>query len=273
MSTTGVAAGAVGVEPHVFHLSSVRDFHDQRAEVLATLEREDVALLRGLVEPSVVREALARIASSFSRANDSLVDHKSHAVAPRDVPNYQRLMLGEHGEGEKNRALCMRIFHNPSWNEDEWGLREVFRTMTRVRNAVYDVEPDYCLDGPDGDVYTLFRVHHYPAGGGFLGAHRDGVAASVPERAGLQGYVQALLVMSEKGADFEAGGGYYYKDGRRVLYEEFSRPGDILLYNGQTLHGVQTVDPYTPIDLDSAAGRYSASVTLYRVYRREMSMG
>lgn len=270
MSPTGVAARNA---PQVFQFSSAQEVRDARAEIVATLEREDVALLRGVVDASVVRTALDRIASRFSRANDSVIDHKSHAAAPREVPNYQRLMLGEHGEGEKNRALCMRIFHNPSWNADEWGMHAAFRSMTEIRNAVYGVEPDYCLDAPEGDVYTLFRVHHYPAGGGFLGAHRDGVAASVPERAGLQGYVQALLVMSEKGTDFEAGGGYYYKDGRRVLYEEFSRPGDILLYNGQTLHGVQTVDPYTPIDLDSAAGRYSASVTLYRVYRREMTMG
>lgn len=259
--------------PRLFPVPSVEEFAHARDAVIETLASDDVALLRGLVDPEDVRRGLDRIAGSMSRENDSLIDHKSRVERPGDVPNYQRFMLGEHGEGEAHRSMCMRIFHNPSWNGDEWGMKETFHTMARIRNALYGVDSEYCIEEPDGDVYSLFRVHQYPAGGGFLAPHRDSVASAVPDAAGLTGYVQLLLVMSRKGEDFEQGGGFYYRGEERVLYEDYAQPGDILLYNGQTLHGVQTVDPYTTFDPDSAAGRYSATCTLYRVRRGQMTMG
>jgi hypothetical protein len=135
------------------------------------------------------------------------------------------------------------------------------------------VEPEFCVNGPQAGVYTLSRVHQYPTGGGFLKSHVDATAAAVPGHADLEGFVQVLMVMSERGTDFEAGGGYYVRDGRRVLYEQETQTGDVLIYNGRTLHGVQAIDPHLPANLASAAGRYTGLVTLYRVREGTMSMG
>ncbi len=258
--------------PPTFHLRTLDDVRD-RTDLQLCLEREDVLLIRGLFAPQAVRTALARLQDGFSADRDTKVDHKSRVARPRDVPSYQRLMVGEFGDGEANRSFFMRVFYSPMWNPDPWGMRPLFRRLTILRNLLQQVRPDLCLDGPEDDIYTLSRIHHYPAGGGFLGGHRDSVAMGVPSSSGIRGYIQVLLVMSRKGEDFQSGGGYYVKDGRRVFYESFTQPGDVVVYNGRTLHGVQTIDPQAPTDLASPAGRYSAVVTLYRLRKGPMNMG
>ena len=229
--------------------------------------------MRGLVSEEECRQGLERLGARFDPGADSLVDHKSRAPEPLAIPNYQRLMMGEWGEAETQHSFWMRLFYNPLWNEDCYGMHSVFRRLVRLRNLVQDTREDYCLEGPESGIYTLSRIHQYPAGGGFLASHRDSVAARVPITGGLSDYFQVLLVMSRRGQDFTQGGGYWIQDGRRVLYEDFCEPGDVLIYNSQTLHGVACVDPHLPADLSSLADRYSATVTLYRQRRGPMNMG
>ncbi len=264
---------SISLSPTTFDGVDLPDLQQQSASIRDCIQEEDVALLRGWISRAAVDGAMDRLRSGFSLENDTKLDHKSRVTDPRDIPNYQRLMLGEFGATETERSFFVRMFYNPLWNGDQWGLHDTFRRMIRLRNALYDVAPDHCLEAPQNSTYTLSRVHQYPRGGGFLAAHRDTVAAGVPESTGLNGYIQVLLVMSEKGRDFHTGGGYYVKHGERILYEEFTQPGDVLVYNGQTLHGVETVDPQEETNLASAHGRYSATVTLYQPRRGVMKMG
>ena len=253
---------AVPVE--IIEVSTLDDVREQADRIRELVRATRVCLLRGLVDPAQVRASLARLQLAFSAENDTKIDHKSHVDRAADVPNYQRLMLGEWGETATAHAFFMRAFYNPMWNEDLWQMRETFRAMTIVRNLLYDVREDYCLDGPEDAFYTLSRIHHYPAGGGFLKSHIDSVASQTADGAGLNGFIQILLAMSCKGTDFQQGGGYFVQAGRRVYYEDFTVPGDLLVYNGRTMHGVGAVDPQAPTDLTSIEGRFSAMVTLYR---------
>lgn len=251
----------------------VRSLDSERgvAEILAVLAAEDVAAVRGLVTPAETRTGLSRLREAFRPEADTREDLKSRVRAPAEVPNYQRLMLGELGTGERNRTFFMRVFNNPAWRPDLYGMRSVFARLARARNRLQGAPEDFCVERPEGATYTLSRIHQFPAGGGFLGEHADSVAARVPLDAGLARtgpepvYVQLLLVMSRPGEDFEQGGGYYVRGDRRIFYERYTEPGDVLLYNGRTRHGVGAVDPHRPVDLTSPAGRYSALVTLYRV--------
>lgn len=256
-----------------FSIASPGDLPYVADEIRRAVTERNVAWVRGLVAPEECSQALAHLAARFDPGADSPVDHKSRAPEPLAIPNYQRLMIGEWGEAETQHSFWMRLFYNPLWNADHYGLQSAFRRLVRLRNLVQGTREDYCLDGPESGIYTLSRIHQYPAGGGFLGSHRDSVAAQVPITGGLADYFQVLLVMSRKGADFTRGGGYWVQGGKRVLYEDFCEPGDVLIYNSQTLHGVACVDPHTPPDLASLTGRYSATVTLYRQRRGPMSMG
>lgn len=261
------------LDTQVFATGDIQAVRDSTRAIQEAVEREDVAVLRGLISPEVARSGLARVQATFDAKRDTTVDHKSHVDLPSEVPNYQRLMLGEWGANETEHAMYMRCFYNPLHAQDVYGLHDSFRTLTRVRNLLQGVDEEFCLSGPERGVYTLSRLHQYPAGGGFLKSHIDSTAAAVPGVAGLEGFIQVLMVMSEKGSDFHAGGGYFVRDGERIYYEDNCSPGDVLIYNGRTLHGVESVDPQTPPSLESAAGRYSALVTLYRIRRGPMSMG
>lgn len=256
-----------------FALTPSRELPAAAGDIRAAVAANSVAWVRGLVAPEECERGLAQLAREFDPADDSLTDHKSRAPEPLAIPNYQRLMMGEWGDAETQHSFWMRLFYNPLWNADRYGMHSVFRRLVRLRNLVQNTREDYCLEAPESGIYTLSRIHQYPAGGGFLASHRDSVAAQVPITGGLSDYFQVLLVLSRKGKDFTRGGGYWVQDGRRVLYEDFCEPGDVLIYNSQTLHGVACVDPHRRADLASLAGRYSATVTLYRQRRRPMSMG
>ena len=145
-----VSMSTATVNPTLFEIADLDEFRAELGQLATCVESEDVALVRGLVSTELVREVLGRIANTFTTAADSTVDFKSHVRDPREIPNYQRLTLGEN----------------------------------------------------------------------------------------------------------------------RVLYEEFTAPGDILIYNGRTTQGVQTIDPHVLPELGLPGGRYSATVTLYRVPQR-----
>ena len=71
--------------------------------------------------------------------------------------------------------------------------------------------------------------------------------------------------MSKYGEDYHQGGGFIVVDGKVAPYEQFCEPGDVVTYNGQSIHGVADIDPLEPIDLASFSGRVVALVSLYRV--------
>ena len=248
----------------VFAIPDLRAIRQALPAIRRTVAHEHVAVLRGLVPAAEVRAALARLRSNFDPRLDTTVDHKSQVARPHEVPSYQRLMLGEWGAGETEHAMFMRCFYNPLHAADTYGMHATFRTLTRVRNLLQGVDEEFCLEQPEDGLYTLSRIHQYPGGGGFLKSHVDSTAAAVPGSAGLEGFFQLLLVMSQKGTDFESGGGYYVIDGERVYYEDDCEPGDVLIYSGHMLHGVEAVDSHLPATLHSSRGRYSALVTLYR---------
>ena len=48
------------------------------------------------------------------------------------------------------------------------------------------------------------------------------------------------------------------------LSENYTKPGDILVYDSRTIHGVNTIDPSKKFIQRSGDGRYSGLVTLYK---------
>ena len=56
--------------------------------------------------------------------------------------------------------------------------------------------------------------------------------------------------MSQKGKDFESGGGFAKIDGKNVIYEDFTEIGDIAIYNSFTEHGCFDIDTHKPFFKD-----------------------
>ena len=97
-----------------------------------------------------------------------------------------------------------------------------------------------------------------------MAAHRDDVTAAVAEEAGLKFYLQPYLVMSRKGEDFNQGGAFIEYQDRGMDYEGTCQVGDVIVYNGKSVHGVADIDPLESLNLVEFSGRIVAFVTLFK---------
>jgi len=231
------------------------------------LNRHSFAVIRGLVDPDNIVAAKKRFTELYSPNNDNPATGED----PSDImDNYQKLSVGGAEHSGVYRPRCMRTLYNPVWAEDLYGLRKSFVLAAQTRNIIYGFDLDFAVHEPQDGFWTAARIHHFPAGGGFLVSHVDDVVPVVQKAEGISRYYQPLIVMSKKGTgdgcDFETGGGFFETDGTRYYYEEGCEIGDIVIYSGATVHGVADIDLHRTFDSRSSRGRLAGFVTLYRVF-------
>lgn len=231
--------------------------------VRATVASHGVAVVRGLFDPAAMAGILDRIRAEF----DPLADRKHD---PRDSDavrrNFQKLQVGANSGIGVRRTLgrFMRVLYNPLWAPDIYGMRAHFSRLAEFRNRLYGLAPQFALPGEDQGLWTCARIQQYPRGGGFMVPHRDMYSQAASAQLGLD-YFQLLMPLSRKGVDFLEGGAYVDVDGERFLYEDHCERGDVVIYDGRTVHGVADIDPLQPLELDRFGGRAVAIVSLFRV--------
>ena len=229
-------------------------------EIRRVLAAHTFARVTGLFEPETIRAARERIRSRFRSQNDRKHD-------PRDpdalLKNFQKLVVGG-TQGVNSVPRFVRLFYNPLMDEDIFGMHETFRNLVRFRNLLYGLPKDFTLTGIEDGMWSATRIHHYPRGGGFMAPHTDVGTATVSREAGLESYVQVILIMSRKGVDFQTGGAYIDVAGERFFFESDCDPGDVVIYDGRVNHGVEDIDALDPLDMSSFDGRLVAMVTLFR---------
>lgn len=97
-----------------------------------------------------------------------------------------------------------------------------------------------------------------------MSAHIDNRGADVLRRFQPDlPYIQILLALSEKGRDFERGGGYALVDGKTVYHEDDAKTGDIIIYDGSIPHGVASIDSHMTFRPNQCSGRFVLLVNLY----------
>ncbi len=230
--------------------------------IRADLQQHSIARVVGLVDRDVVRAGLKRIQDGFDIANDRKHDPRDTDAIRR---NFQKLQIGAKSGGDHRRTLgrFLRILYNPIFAEDIYGLRSSFMQTARFRNRLYLLPENFAVEGTDDGFFTCARVHQYPRGGGFMVPHRDMFSRLVTEDSQM-GYFQVFFLLTEKGTDYHEGGGYIQLNGEQILFEDFTQAGDIVIYDGRTVHGVADVDPLAPLELNVFRGRAAAFVSLYK---------
>jgi hypothetical protein len=155
----------------------------------------------------------------------------------------------------------MTTVYNPLSADDLHGLHDDFRNIIEIRDALAgrDVLTDETL-APDR--WNGCRVQIYPAGGGFMGAHLDSRGVGNLPR-GTDAFIQLLLLLSERGTDYHEGGAFVECDGKRIDSEAGTRSGDVVVYDGATVHGVSDIDPTLTFDAADLRGRAVALATIY----------
>jgi hypothetical protein len=231
-------------------------------DIRAALAAHTIVRVRGLFDRDDIRATLARMATAFDPANDRRHDPRDTDAVRR---NFQKLQVGANSGVNSRRTLgrFMRVFYNPIFADDIYGMRAHFVTMARFRNLLYKLPVDFAVHGTDDGFWTCARVQQYPRGGGFMVPHRDMYSQVATAEAGL-GYFQPLLLLTEKGTDFQEGGAYVDIGEDRLFYEDACRSGDVVVYDGRTMHGVGDVDPLEPLDLAHLSGRAAGLVSIFR---------
>lgn len=232
-----------------------------REAVLHALAKFSLARIRGVIDHEAIVRARQRIAEHFSAERD----RSSLGEDPQELKgNFQKLSIGGAQGYGVYRPRCLRTLYNPIWAEDIYGMRESFKMLARVRNVIYGLDEHFAIEGIERGMWTAARIHHYPRGGGFLVSHRDNVVPIVMKRQGFDSFYQPIMVLSRPGIDFEQGGGFVEVDGERYFFESECQYGDIIIYDGRTVHGVADIDPHLPFRQDSIEGRLAAFATLYK---------
>lgn len=235
-------------------------------QLLERIERVGAVLVRGLNTPAEIIAAKSRLRARFSIENDRPATGETSVEL---YANLQKFAVYSNDFRPNAHAQCLRSFYNPIFADDIYGMREIFRRAAQLRNLLSGLSLDWAVDAVEDGFWTAARLHHYPAGGGFMEGHREIQVPKIYEQAGLSvSYFQPLIVMSRRGkgddCDFETGGGFFVHEGERVYYEDACELGDVLVYDTRVIHGVSEVDVHKPFRQDSLDGRFAAFVTLFK---------
>jgi hypothetical protein len=250
----------VAFDAVLLHADSLQSLSIDR--VRQTISAHGLACIRGLFDPREIREVLARIRAAFDPADDRKHDPRDSDAVRR---NFQKLQIGANSGIDSRRTLgrFMRALYNPIFADDIHGMRAHFITLARFRNLLYGLPPEFAVHGTQDGYWSCTRLQQYPRGGGFMVPHRDVYAQIATTEAGL-GYYQPMLLLSQPGEDFIDGGAYVDRGDERFHYERYCRAGDLIAYDGHSVHGVADIDPLQPLDLATFSGRTVALVSLFR---------
>ena len=247
----------------VFHATSVEEVAALRGEIQDAIRVRGYASVRGLYDRDRIRSRLSGILSYINTTQH----RASSGVTPDEIRrNVSKWGIGVANQSQAGISRFMINIYNPLFDEDIFELHNDFRTLIALRDTVIgrEVLTDESL-APDH--FNACRIHFYPAGGGFMSAHRDRRGATVfgDVTGDDVAYLQLSLQLTERGVDFHSGGVYVERDGEIHDLELGGRSGDVVIWDGQSVHGVADIDPETPFNANAMSGR---AVALTGVFDR-----
>ncbi|MBY0358799.1 MAG: hypothetical protein K2W82_12415 [Candidatus Obscuribacterales bacterium] len=223
---------------------------DLLAEVRQNIEAGDIYVFERVIEPSsllALRNYLSQIGSN------SLPNYQK--IEP-GCPNFHRINVWD------PRSYVQACFHQFvffPWNQDIFNLFELTKDVYAMRNSITGLPKEKFL-GPTPEDGCTARIafQFYPSGLGGMNKHRDPYdhhQLTVP-----------TVTMSQKGTDFTSGGAYAENAaGERIYTDEISDIGDVVYFNSQIPHGVETIDQEQKVDWLSFRGRWMMLVAVNKL--------
>ena len=171
----------------------------------------------------------------------------NYQTITKGVPNFHRI---DRWDPRAHVKSCFHSFSFFPWNLDVFDLFRLFKPVYQLKNLLRDLPADSFLGlDPDRGCTARLAFHCYPAGIGGLNRHQDPFdyhQITVP-----------VLILSEKGKDYKIGGNYVETGENEKLYvDDICKFGDIVYFNAKAFHGVDVIDPETPVDWLSFQGRW-----------------
>ena len=211
-------------------------------------------------------EILINVREEYFRCLKNLPIHsQGERFSPRSLTlsPWRKYAIGsKSGSGEPYSQILQTTYFSPS-DSNYPELSSVFNQLVVIRNSLTNMRADYGADLDNDDFWNACRVHHYPQGGGHMASHRDTLFPKL--LAGFEfPFIQLMVTLSARGFDFHQGGGYVIdRSGARTFFETETNAGSLVLFDGNTTHGVDDVDSGELFDVSSRKGRIAIFVNLY----------
>lgn len=228
--------------------------------LLSKIDENGYCVVRGLFQPPVIRSSLRLLQSKLSQSPHIFPTRCSPEVVRA---NSIKWSIGSTSSVQGGISRFMLTIMNPLRNEDLFNLHSTYKTLIHLRDLIANREIPLFDDQLPEPFFNGTRIQHYPSGGGFMTAHSDTTGADTAQHLGGD-YIQLVLLLSQKGIDFQEGGAFVFKDDKYVDVEVNTQSGDVLVYNSSIVHGVSDIDPQVPLDLSTANGRFAALATIYK---------
>ncbi|MGH7933946.1 MAG: hypothetical protein ACREQN_12395 [Candidatus Binataceae bacterium] len=244
----------------IFHVDSTHELRKRAEAIVGRVEEKGYALIRGLFG----RDAIGKCTSAVYAYANRAAHLASAGVSKESVrANISKWSIGGTSASQAGISRFMLTMYNPLTCADIFRLHPHFRTLIEVRDTLAmrdEILSDERLPPP---LFNGTRVQIYPRGGGFMTAHRDTRAAENLKSVS-DAYIQLVLLLTQKGVDYRAGGAYIRREaGEAIDTEAGSRAGDVLVFDGNSLHGVEDIDPELTFTASDLSGRAVALATIY----------
>ena len=203
-------------------------FSDQSSldSLKSSILNDDIVIVRDVISQKLIQEIKSYLTQ----------------VGKSSFPNYERIKFGAKDFHRINnndpRAYVKGAFHQfvfYPWNQNYFDLFNQFSKAYQLKNILSGIEPDaFMFPTKEDDFTARIAFQFYPKGIGYLNNHADPVdqhQIAVP-----------ILVMSEKGLDFNEGGAYVKYEDEKVFIEDHTEIGDVVFFKASLEHGVDKVD-------------------------------
>lgn len=243
----------------IFTYKNIFDLRSDSARIVEHVNEKGYCAIRGLYDRDDLR---SKLKSLYEYAN-TVQKGSSAGTKPKEIKsNIAKWSIGGQSKVQADLPRFMLTVYNTFFSENIFNLHPDFTQLIKIRDAI--AQRDALTDDillPER--YNGCRVQIYPSGGGFMGMHTDTTAVS-SLRNKADTYIQLVLLLTERGVDYHDGGAFTMQNGDYVDTEKETQTGDILVYDGATLHGVSDIDSNKVFDANDLRGRAVALVTIYK---------
>lgn len=244
----------------IFACSAIQSPVDAE-KIYASVLTDGFAVISNVVAKDDCKNVVQRFKDQVQASND----RPTIGSSPQDIMGYyQKLSVGGRMDGFDYRPRYCRVIYTPFWSPDIFDCHAAMRKLARLRNLIQGYPPNFAVDKIEDNCWSAVRLLQYPRGGGFFEEHRDVVLEEAQEKASLKRFLQILVLFTEKGEDFQEGGAFVNHNGKKVDLELTARAGDVIIYSGASLHGVDDIDPFAVADSRRIDGRIVGLVSLYQ---------
>ena len=240
------------------------DTKNLKQKTLIKIKKYNLCVVKNFIQINQIK----KIFDILKRENNIRKDIRLSGKFIYKMKDYKRLDIGD---SYKNPRFSRYIVLN-EWNKKNKNFYNLVKPMIDFRNEIAGVQKKrfiYKEIGEDNKSFhfcDLVRMIQYPSGGGFLTCHNDYDPFYPKNMINMLVPITSKITKNKTLNTYKKGG-LYYKIKRRLFdIDSFIEPGDLIFHNQKIDHGVKSIDPYNPLNLNTLNGRVTINFSVGKFY-------